>query len=277
MSMQLLEKGGYEPRKADYACWVNSCVVSDDVVGAVEALIEIQGRGVNLLEASEEQCGGTWKGGLAMQYTIAMSLGRSIRRLDNVYFALVDLVRNDFKVPPLILNAVIMAAGQTGHVDRAFATFGEYESLFGSVPDKHAYNALLWSVAKTRGPRLPMDTLFNVLQDMEDSGFSPDGKSFSTMLEAMCLTNGTMEDNANVHGLGDILQHIENEGMSVDSRGLRRAAMAAAEVGDEDTSAQAVKLLEMQDGKHNVPDFFYTRLKEINVQASKSSSSSSSK
>jgi hypothetical protein len=39
-----------------------------------------------------------------------------------------------------------------GQMDRAFATFEEYDGLFGLAPDAAAYNALLYATARSRQP-----------------------------------------------------------------------------------------------------------------------------
>ena len=39
-----------------------------------------------------------------------------MRQLDDYYFTLVELVRSNFSVPPIALNAVIIAAGRINQV-----------------------------------------------------------------------------------------------------------------------------------------------------------------
>ena len=52
-------------------------------------------------------------------------------------------------IPRLALNAIIMAAGRMGQLDRAYATFQEYTALFGLTADTAAYNALLYATARS--------------------------------------------------------------------------------------------------------------------------------
>ena len=66
-------------------------------------------------------------------HSLQVRLGRSLNslyRLDEMYYALLDLVDREISVSPLALNAIILGAGRRGNLDRAFATFQECSSLF---------------------------------------------------------------------------------------------------------------------------------------------------
>jgi hypothetical protein len=91
----------------------------------------------------------------------------SVQRLDSLYYALVELRRLDStrKIPAIALNSVITAAGRVGHVDRAFATFQEYKSVFGLEYDVHSYNALLGACAMSKNPKVM--AILAIIQDME--------------------------------------------------------------------------------------------------------------
>ena len=81
-----------------------------------------------------------------------------MRRLDEVYYHLLDMLRTQtgsheqqgyqVAIPRLALNAIIMAAGRMGQLDRAYATFQEYTALFGLTADTAAFNALLYATAR---------------------------------------------------------------------------------------------------------------------------------
>ena len=45
-----------------------------------------------------------------------------------------------------------MAAGRTGQIDRAFATFQEYEDLFGYRKSVATFNALLFATVRSKQP-----------------------------------------------------------------------------------------------------------------------------
>ena len=79
--------------------------------------------------------------------------------MDEVYYHLLDMLRThtgsheqegyQVAIPRLALNAIIMAAGRMGQLDRAFASFQEYTALFGLTADTAAYNALLYATARS--------------------------------------------------------------------------------------------------------------------------------
>jgi uncharacterized membrane protein YgcG len=164
----LLAKSGFVPAPADYLSWAHACLGGNDVMGAVDVLIAAQRVGVDLLEpypptdatsssssapsssgSSGSSGGGSGGGGggggaprynvagLALQESFATRLSRSVRRLDDVYYHLLETLRTAGEdanagraVPRLALNALIMAAGRMGQLDRAFATFQEYNGAF---------------------------------------------------------------------------------------------------------------------------------------------------
>jgi hypothetical protein len=132
--LQLLEKAEHSPGRSDYYCWALASVSGDDVMGALDALVEAQMNGVDLLaeataapsrdadvgtdsgsdadsgtSAVESSAGkasgpGSSGSGLALQEKLAERRSRSIQRLDDFYYALVELLRSDGPVPRLALN-----------------------------------------------------------------------------------------------------------------------------------------------------------------------------
>jgi len=258
--IQLMAKAGHPPRAADYACWVRACIKGDDLVGAVEALIEAQGQGVDLLVGEDvENESLRWTGGVELQESMAMALSRSIRRLDEVYFALVDLVRGNYLVPRMALNSIIMAAGHMGQIDRAFATFQEYESLFDMKYDLHSYNALLWASAKHRNARV--NTLLTIIQEMEDKGFRPNGYSFSILLESMSETGELV-------GLEDLIMHMKNENVVASGRALRRIAVIAAKASQWKEVDLLIDMLKSAPHTNRLPSFFVARIAQLRAETS---------
>jgi hypothetical protein len=141
----------------------------------------------------------TWGGGERLQHEIATCLMMRASTIDNVYFALVDLVRGNYKVPRIMLNSIIMSSGYLGLYDRAFGTFSEMESLFAITPDVHTYNALLWANAKCL-PRTSknnksdhqanLDILLRIMQNMEEVGkCTPNSYTFDILLDYMAETS----------------------------------------------------------------------------------------
>jgi hypothetical protein len=123
--------------------------------------------------------------------------------LDGVYDNLLDLVRSDWEIPALALDAVITCAGMIGNTDRAFATFAEYDELFGLTRDVTAYNALLEG-ASYRG-RNSVETLFNIVERMEEDGLQPDGNSFSIIFT--CIAPGIRRiPPTEIHAMLDMME-----------------------------------------------------------------------
>jgi hypothetical protein len=93
------------------------------------------------------------------------------RRLDSLYFALVEMVRGARKasaepaVSRVVLDAIVEASGRMGMVDRAFATFQEYETMFNVQADIHSYNSLLTACLAMH--RVDLNAMLAVFQDIE--------------------------------------------------------------------------------------------------------------
>ncbi len=96
----------------EYACCIRACIRHDDFLGAIAVLIEAQTQGVNFLDSVGVDHLSTTNTllGLTLQNELAAALKFSVRKLDDFYFALVELVRKNYSVPSLALNAVVLAA-----------------------------------------------------------------------------------------------------------------------------------------------------------------------
>jgi len=209
--------------------------------------MEAQEQGLELLNETF-----SWEGGSELCEAMAYSLSRSVRRLDDTYFALVELVRRNVSVPRMTLNAVIMAAGRMGQIDRSFATFKEYKTLFNCDPDIHAYNALLFACASFRDSNV--NTLLSIFQDMETAGVNPDAVSFSILLQSMA-------DCQDLHSLGPVLSMILENGLRVRSRALRCVAVVAVNQGNWVCGEQIKNVLETQEGL--IHNFVLLRLNQL--------------
>ena len=82
--------------------------------------------------------------------------------MDQLYYALLDLTKNNIRPPLLILNALLLGAGQIGSLDRAFALIQEYETEFHVKPTLETYVALIDAVSHANPPAVPV--LLAVLQ-----------------------------------------------------------------------------------------------------------------
>jgi len=221
--------------------------------------MEAHEQGLDLLADDDDQGGGGGGGGgggvgggAELSEAMAYSLSRSVRRLDDTYFALVELVRGNLAVPPMTLNAVIMAAGRMGQIDRSFATFKEYKSLFNLDVDVHAYNALLFACSSFRDSNV--GTLLSVLQDMDSAGISPNSVSFSILLQ-------TMADCEDLTSLGPVTDATVALGLRVRPRALRCVAVTAAKQGDWACVERVRTMLASQDAPSL--KFFSARLEQV--------------
>ena len=189
LGFKMLERSGRTPELVHYVCWTRACLYSANLNGAMEALLEAQVQGHDVLGSEF---------GPSLQAFIADALKVTYAMLDGIYFSLVDLRRGNYTVPPIVLNALIIAAGKLNQLDRAFGTFQEYESLFGHRPDVHAYNALMSAIANSRFPSA--SNQLAILEDLVEAGIQPNDESFSILLSTMAET-GEMKVTGQCTGL----------------------------------------------------------------------------
>lgn len=204
MSMQLLEKFGYEKSLTHYLCLINASIMAEDLASAFEGLVQAQKDGMDIY--ADPVAGFSLTKNLSRKLT-------SMKSLDEMYFAATDLIKVQLSPPPVILDAIIMGSGKRGNIDRAFATFQEMKTVLNVPPTIHTYNALLFATSRSKVPKLV--NMLSVLQDMEDVRISADATTFSILLELIPETN-------EYQGLDDILAHLSSCGIRPTSRSLRR-------------------------------------------------------
>ena len=275
-AIKLNAQAGHALDSFEYGCWMRACVSNNrnDVIGALEALISASTEGVSMFTETEDWSASS---GLQLQEGLALSLSRSARMLDNVYFALVDLVRGDYRVPPMALHAIIMASGQNGKLDRSFATFAEMESLFGLQLDIHTYNALLWANAKcmTRFKGCDLEVMFSILEKIDAAGFRANSQTFDILLSCM-VELATKEHHHHsiawevdvkgaqpIDGLDHVLSMAAECGAVLKPGTLRSLIRALAEVGDWERTEALIAILEAQVGEDNIPKFFLQQIDDI--------------
>jgi hypothetical protein len=186
---------------------------------------------------------------LRLQEELADILCGSVRRIDQFYYMLVDLVRSGYQVPCVAINALIVSAGRTRQLDRAFAAFQEYDTVFGTVPDVHAYNALLKGFSLSTGPK--MEALVQLIDRMESAGITPDGESFSYLLDVIA-------ENEDWHSIRPVLEEMMSRNLTPLPRSARRMAIYLAKAGlwdDIDTLEQMKHVAYSLRSQHFVARF----------------------
>ena len=289
-SIKLLEKsagnGVVAAGAGDYACWMRACMEKGDIIGALEALISASTAGVDMHEPTDE-----WSinGGWELQEQLAQSLAKSVRMLDNVYFALVDLVRGDYQVPPMALHAIIMASGHSGKLDRSFATFTEIESLFGLNPDIHAYNALLWANSKCllRANGGDLGVMLSIVEKLEDSGLTANDRTFDIIFNCVAehanfgihhhSINHSIWKNHNLNDiykdlkplpveLEPLLTMVANQNITIKPNTLRKLCKASSMRGDWDLTGRLITMLENNVGEQNIHRYFLKLIDSISKE-----------
>jgi pentatricopeptide repeat protein len=297
-TIKLMKKANHPIGQSDYSCWIRACLANKkDMIGAMEALISAGADGVDMhavpnsdsdsdsASASDSSYEDRFWGinsSWDIQKRIAENLARSVTQTDNVYFALVDLVKENYTVPPMALNAIIMASGANGKLDRAFATFSEMETLFGIEPDVNAHNALLWANGKCmiRAGGMNIPVMLQIIEKLEKKILLPNNYTFDILLKAMVEKSTKYQhhhshkrainsdlDNSDpgtlLEGLEQILSMVKEYNITLRPRTIRRLARATAEFNEWDITGQLLALLETDVGEENVNKFF---LKQISDQ-----------
>lgn len=129
-----------------------------------------------------------------------------------------ELAKQNSNIPGMALNAVVGASGRVGGIDRAFATFAEYDKVFGLTHDVHSYNSLLLAMSKHRHPNVL--SMIAIFRDMENKGIAPNELSFSYLLYVMADTN-------DLSSLNNTISIMTERKICPRGRALRRVAYAA--------------------------------------------------
>lgn len=206
------------------------------------------------------------------QKAIAAMLPR-LDDVDRLYFSLADLAQAEMKPPVVALNALIIAQGNFRYLDRAFAVFQEFDSVFGVSPDADTYHALLEAIAKSRAPRV--ENMLRLMSDMDDAGFTPDIGCFSWLLETMMKTNDSdgaigILDHVYSSALKTVTtttpdgKHVEVEkvipSLLPHLRTLRRMAIYFAKRGQKEQVQSILQMIREKSGNKVLPGYFTERL-----------------
>lgn len=214
----MLRDSGFEPEGKHYYFLLRALLVGRDLVSATELLQEMEHLGASCFTGASGQFDAdryaSIKGLLVDNITYAKrntswkqqdirlrTNSESLKRMDTLYFALVEQMRNSHnsaedaaapaRVPRVVLDALVESAGRMGLTDKAFTIFQEYSSLFNTEPDINSYNALL-SVCAGKNS-LGINSVLTVFQDVETTCFGAPGaaesravdQAFSALLEAI--------------------------------------------------------------------------------------------
>ena len=187
--------------------------------------------------------------GRRLQIEICDAFEFKLKDLDELYFALLDLVRMGRRVPMVVLNGLIMSVGRHGQMDRAFATFEELPTVFGREPDIFTFNSLLYAICFSISPRIKY--MIPIFEEMESHGVQPDSLSFSYLML-------TMADTAELEGFDDLLTFMQSKGALPSPTALRRVAVTLARHGHWESCKKCLAALATYDDQ--TPRFFLRRI-----------------
>jgi hypothetical protein len=274
----MIARNGYHASRSNYFSLIMSLLKSGDIISAIEAIQDMEGRGIILrnqalsVDLSGEQQYLTLKKLLVQSIigsasdTTAVPSESKKQQLDELYFALVDQVREGHQViPRTVLDAVIEAYGYFGLRDRAFATLEEYKSIFQLEPDIYTYNSLMLSCVASNN-KASLNEILSIFQDLDNLAqnnansqhlFLPNMRSYNILLEAAI--------NRREFGLiGEVLGHAVDSNICPGPKILRRIAIVCAELQLWDVVNQVIGLLEKHHASHDVPNYFSKRINSFN-------------
>lgn len=236
----------------------NTYVPDDELEGGDEGLSGLDDEVRGLDKVSSKKCTSTKKLeessrssslGRRLQIEICDAFEFKLKELDELYFALLDLVRMGRRIPMVVLNGLIMSVGRHGQMDRAFATFEELPTVFGREPDVFTFNSLLYAICVSINPRISY--MVPIFEEMESRGVQPDAFSFSYLML-------TMADTAELDGFCDLLTFMESKGTLPSPNSLRRVAITLARHGHWESCKKCLAALATYEDQ--TPRFFLRRI-----------------
>lgn len=259
----MLASSGHDASKHNYFCLVKALLKSDDLISAIEALQEMEKRGYVLHTDkkgvySEYQSLKTLLVHLFQSSPADQSMSASTY-LDQMYYALVDQVKKGGqKVPRIVLDSIVEAAGKLDLIDRAFATFQEYRDVFQVEPNIDSYNSLLSSVASSKSCK--MEQLLSIFQDLENvkdgNSIGPNSASFTILLDAMIKLKDWRV-------LDDVLDHMVALSIQPEPRILRFLAMVLARRRKWKSVDKVMALMKSIYGNNGIPQQFQEKIDQL--------------
>ena len=167
--------------------------------------------------------------------------------LDELRDALVRLVRTDYVVPALALDAMMTCEGMLNRYEEAFVLFSDYSELYGCHHDTVTYNALMGGLAY--GGFYNSQRIMNVMDKMETEGISPDGVSVTHLLNSLAPGINKLSPEE----LGSILDSIEENKLKPLPFALARLAGIMSLKFEDDSTMQSVieriqEMVELETG-----------------------------
>jgi pentatricopeptide repeat protein len=299
IALKTAKEAGHSPCSSDYFCVIRAHLVKNhDYISAIEVLQAMEQ--TNVVDASDAELQETAISSELQETAISrvgvqfntrqyesiknmiissLTANGSADNLDQLYFAMVDQVRNGHVVPRIALDAIVESSGRLDITDRAFATFQEYKGLFNIQPDIHSYNSLLASCAYARN--INMHTLLSVFQDLDIDAANglnckPNSTSFTLLIEAMVDSNDFRVFDA-------VFAHMMDSGVSPSPRSMRRAIVAFLKRGhgkgpgagkgetnqdDIDKAHMLKETLMKQQFDNPLPKWFLDRISQIEAPES---------
>ena len=224
--------------------------------------------------------------GRYLENSFASILEKHSHLHERLYFMLVDLARRNVKVPKLAVNAIILSCGRLSKVDKAFATFQEYDLIFKlGQPKRSTFNSLLGAVARSSAPSSL--GMLSVMQDMDDanaaavakgsSAVTPDSLTHALLLEVLAqkldaaIQSGDQKERSSVCAIVDeLVEMLSSQSHCINciggplARSLRRLVIVYTKAGDETVATRLMSLLGYDDeGDNVVPRHFKNRLQAL--------------
>lgn len=207
----LISKSNYQASVSNYICLVRAQLLSGQLIPAVETL-----QAMELVHSPDDP--DAQRHLLSLRPLLVGALGGT-QAIDDLYFALVDQVRlNQQRAPRVVLDAMVVALGKQNQLDRAFASFQEYNNLFKVQPTVESYNALLQACALTA--KCTTRQLLAIFQSMEaasatDPALKPNAFSYSLLMEHLV-------DIKDVRVLDPLLTHVLESNVDLTRGALRK-------------------------------------------------------
>lgn len=189
---------------------------------------------------------------------VAQQLSSSVSRLDAVFNELVQMKERGEAVVAPMLYTVLLGCAHGGQMDRAFATFEDYQGLFGISNDLESCNALLFAINRS-SKTLSQGAAMSVLQEMMDLGITLDAESFHLTISA--LTKSSSDQHAKVFQVLDLLKQTK---LAPKPETLRTLALWSALRGEHEEAQGFVNV--MKTYQYHVPDYLVDRLERIKVR-----------
>jgi hypothetical protein len=213
----MLAQNGYHLSKNNYLSVIRASLKSDDLIGAIEILQDFENSGGSMTVEEYRSLKHAIVGNLTVP--TQQTKAQKNTRLDDLYYALVDQKQSGGQVVPMVvLDAILESAGKLESVDRAFATFQDYQKVFEIQPTTETYNSLLISASWHRDTN--SNPLLSIFQDMdakasEGLNCAPNSLSYAILVEALIAKREKAV-------LGNVIAHMDSLSILPTCRASRR-------------------------------------------------------